>query len=188
MRDSGHPSGGTVLYLHGGHESATAAPACRPYVQLGRRVVTVSRPGYGRTDVGRLSPAEFAPLIDEVRAALGVDEFEAVVGTSFGGQQAVQYASQRPTRVRSLILHSAAPSTLPYPDVTLQRLVGPVVPHPLVERHVWRAIRTLMRRMPGLGLRVMLSPHSRARRRSRRPWRSGRQGPVRAMLWTPPTR
>jgi len=157
VRSGAHPSGDTVLYLHGGHESAMAAPACRPYVELGRRVVAVSRPGYERTEVGPLSPAEFAPLIDEVRAAFGVDEFDAVVGTSFGGQQAVQYAVQLPARARSLILHSAAPSTLPYPDVTMQQLVGPVVFQPVVEQHVWRAIRTLMRRAPGLGLRVMLS-------------------------------
>ena len=157
--DAGTP-GGTVLYLHGGHESAETAPACRVYAELGRRVVAVSRPGYGGTDVGPLSPTDFAPQIDEVRATLGVEEFTAVVGTSFGGQQAVQYAVQRPARVRSLVLHSTAPSTLPYPDVALQRLLGPVMFHPRIERHVWGATRTLMRRAPEVGLRMMLAPLS----------------------------
>lgn len=155
-----HAPGDTVLYLHGGHESAEAAPACRVYVELGHRVVAVSRPGYGGTDVGTLSPADFAPQIDEVRAALGVDRFRAVVGTSFGGQQAVQYAVQRPARTRSLSLHSAAPSTLPYPDVALQRLLGPVMFHPRIERHVWGATRTVLRRAPEVGLRMMLAPLS----------------------------
>jgi len=42
-------------------------PAAAGHVDLGHRVVTVSRPGYGSTDVGSRSPADFAPLGDEAR-------------------------------------------------------------------------------------------------------------------------
>ncbi len=145
-----------VLYFHGGHESATAAPASEVYVELGYPVLRVSRPGYGGTDVGRLSPAQFAPLVDDVRAQLGIESFAAVVGTSFGGPQAIEYAGRHPGRTTALILHSAAPSTLPYPDSAAQRLLGPVMFHPSLEHHVWRAVALLMRRAPRLGLGLMM--------------------------------
>ena len=154
--ESGQPRA-AVLYFHGGHESAITAPASELYVELGYRVVRVSRPGYGHTDVGPLPPAAFAPLVDEARAVLGIDAFTAVIGTSFGGPQAIEYTRRHPARTRALILHSAGPSTLPYPDSAAQRLLGPVMFHPSVERHVWRAVNLLLRRAPRLGLRLMMS-------------------------------
>ena len=147
----------SVLYFHGGHESAITAPASDLYIELGYRVVAVSRPGYGKTDVGPMQPSAFAPLVDEARAVLGIDSFTAVIGTSFGGPQAIEYAGRYPARAKALILHSAAPSTLPYPDSAAQRLLGPVMFHPLIERHTWRAIDLLLSRAPGVGLRLMMS-------------------------------
>jgi pimeloyl-ACP methyl ester carboxylesterase len=149
--------GAPTLYFHGGHESATTAPASDLYLELGYPVVLVSRPGYGHTDVGPLSPAAFAPLVDEARAMLGIDTFTAVIGTSFGGPQAVEYAGRYSARTRALILHSAGPSTLPYPDSAVQRLLGPVMFHPSFEQHVWRAVGFLLRHAPRLGLRLMMS-------------------------------
>ena len=146
-----------ILYFHGGHESAITAPASELYVELGHSVITVSRPGYGHTDVGPLSPAGFAPLVEEVRALLDIDRFTAVVGTSFGGPQAIEYVGRYPTRTSALILHSAAPSTLPYPDSAGERLFGPLIFHPSVERYIWRAVTVLMRRAPQIGLRLMMS-------------------------------
>jgi pimeloyl-ACP methyl ester carboxylesterase len=155
--------GDPVMYFHGGHESAVTAQAAQLYVDLGHRVVIVSRPGYGRTDVGRLSPAEFAAPADEVRAALGIDRFRAVVGTSFGGPQAIEYAGRFPAVARSLILHSAAPSTLPYPDSRGQRIGGPLIFHPRVERYVWAGTTKLITRFPRRGLRSMMAPLSTRR-------------------------
>jgi pimeloyl-ACP methyl ester carboxylesterase len=54
-----------------------------------------------------------------VHNQLGYGSFLTVVGTSFGGPQAIAYASQFPHRARSLILHSAAPSTRAYPDAAM---------------------------------------------------------------------
>jgi pimeloyl-ACP methyl ester carboxylesterase len=154
-------SGEAVLYFHGGHESATVVPAAVLYVELGYCVISVSRPGYGLTDVGPVSPANFAVLVDEVREGLGLGEFLAVVGTSFGGPQAVEYAGRFLGRARSLVLHSAAPSSRAYPDSKVQRLAAPLVFHPRVERFTWRVISGLMRTAPGLGLRVMMASLSR---------------------------
>ena len=157
IRDEPNQPRAPVLYFHGGHESAITAPASDLYLELGYRVVRVSRPGYGNTDVGPLPPSAFAPLVEEARAMLGIDSFTAVIGTSFGGPQAIEYAGRYPARTTALILHSAGPSTLPYPDSAAERLLGPVIFHPSVERHVWRAVDLLLRGAPGLGLRLMMS-------------------------------
>jgi pimeloyl-ACP methyl ester carboxylesterase len=152
--------GGWVLYFHGGHESATSASAAQLYADLGYSVLSISRPGYGATSVGPMSPMDFSALVDQVRSNFGLQDFLAVVGTSFGGPQAVAYAGQFPSRVRSLVLHSAAPSSRPYPDHAIQRLLGPVVFHPRVERLTWKAVSFLIQKIPELGLRMMAAPLS----------------------------
>jgi pimeloyl-ACP methyl ester carboxylesterase len=156
-----HGDGDWVLYFHGGHESALTASAAQLYLALGYNVLTVSRPGYGATDVGPMSPMDFSALVDHVRSQLGHENFLAVVGTSFGGPQAVAYASQFPGRVRALVLHSAAPSSRPYPDKAMQRLFAPAVFHPRIERFIWKTVSWLMRKLPGPGLRLMMASLSR---------------------------
>lgn len=145
-----------VLYFHGGHETALIAFAAELYSALGYSVLAVSRPGYGATNVGPLSPQDFAAVVEEVRTSFGWQSFLAVVGTSFGGPQAVAYASGFPSRLRSLILHSAAPSSRSYPDKALQRLLGPIVFQPRVERLTWKVVCWLMHSSPDLGLRLMM--------------------------------
>ncbi|RWJ04837.1 MAG: hypothetical protein EOR25_29750 [Mesorhizobium sp.] len=66
---------GWVLYFHGGHESALTASAAQLYVDLGYRVLAVSRPGYGVTDVGPMSPMDFSALVDQVRGHFGHHDF-----------------------------------------------------------------------------------------------------------------
>jgi pimeloyl-ACP methyl ester carboxylesterase len=149
-----------VLYFHGGHESAVTASAAQLYEDLGYNVLAISRPGYGATNVGPMAPDAFANVVDQVRDHFSHECYLAVVGTSFGGPQAVAYASRFPTRARSLILHSAAPSSRPYPDKAMQRLLGPVVFHPVVEGLTWKAVSLLMRLAPSLSLRFMTAPLS----------------------------
>jgi pimeloyl-ACP methyl ester carboxylesterase len=58
--ESGQPRA-PVLYFHGGHESAITASASDLYVELGYRVVKVSRPGYGHTESARCRPQPSHP-------------------------------------------------------------------------------------------------------------------------------
>jgi len=54
------------------------------------------------------------------------------VGVSFGGLQAIQVAVHAVQLAPLLVLHSCAPSGLPYPDSIAERLAVPVVfPRPL---------------------------------------------------------
>ena len=78
--------------LPGGHATAATPLGTDLYTDLGYRVLTFSRPGYGHTGLGALTAAEFIPAIAEVCLQLGITETAATVGISFGGLQAVHVA------------------------------------------------------------------------------------------------
>ena len=82
-----------VLFFPGGHCGAATDCGWSLYTGLGHEVVSFARPGYGGTRVGRLSAAEFAPLVSEVCTQLGISTIAASVGVSFGGLQAVHVAA-----------------------------------------------------------------------------------------------
>ena len=129
-----------VLFFPGGHCSAATDCGWGLYTSTGHGVLSFSRPGYGRTNVGRLSAEEFVPAVAEICALLAIDDIAGVVGVSFGGLQAIQVAVALPARVPRLALHSCAPSTHSYPDSRIEALLGPVVFAPGPQRLVWAAV------------------------------------------------
>lgn len=147
------------LVLPGGHCSAAVDCGWESYTRLGHRVVAFSRPGYGRTAVGDLTAAQFVPAVEEVCAALGISTVAAVVGVSFGGLQALHVATSTSVSPARLVLHSAAPSTLRYPDSAAQRMLGPVVFSRRIQHGLWSAISRLVG--TDAGLRVMATSLSR---------------------------
>jgi pimeloyl-ACP methyl ester carboxylesterase len=152
-------AGEVVLCFPGGHASA-ATPLCAElYAELGYRPLTFSRPGYGLTDVGDLTAAEFVPVIAEVCERLAFTGAAATVGLSFGGLQAAHVAAALPDLAPRLILHSCAPSSRPYPDTLMHRLGAPIVFNPQLQRVTWRAVRTVT--SSDIGLRVMMASLSR---------------------------
>lgn len=144
-----------VVLLPGGHCSAATPLGADLYTELGFRVLTFSRPGYGRTVVGALTASEFVPAIAEVCEHFGITEAAATVGVSFGGLQAIHVAGSLPHLAPRLVLHSCAPSTLPYPGSTLERLVAPLAFAPHTQRLTWRAVRALTK--SDRGLQLMMS-------------------------------
>jgi pimeloyl-ACP methyl ester carboxylesterase len=143
-------AGPPVLFFPGGHCSAVTDCGWELYTSLGYSIVSFSRPGYGRTRVGDLSAAEFVPAVEEVCAALGLAEIAAVVGVSFGALQAVPAAMSDRIAARRLVLHSAAPSTLAYPDTRAERMAGPLVFGPHFQRTTWAAILRIVGTEAGL--------------------------------------
>jgi pimeloyl-ACP methyl ester carboxylesterase len=143
-------AGPPVLFFPGGHCSAITDCGWDLYAGFGHAIVSFSRPGYGNTRVGDLTAAEFVPAIEEVCATLGLAEIAAVVGVSFGALQAVPAALSERLAARHLVLHSGAPSTLAYPDATAQRIAGPLVFGPHIQRATWAAISRLARTDAGL--------------------------------------
>jgi pimeloyl-ACP methyl ester carboxylesterase len=112
VRDSGNPSGHPVVYLHGTPGSRVGPfPRGRVLYELGVRLISFDRPGYGGSD--RQPGRRVADVARDVESI--VDELElgrfAVVGRSGGGPHALACAALLPGRVtRAGVLVSLAPS------------------------------------------------------------------------------
>jgi pimeloyl-ACP methyl ester carboxylesterase len=126
--------------------------------RLGYGLLVVSRPGYGRTRVGPMSPGGFSALCAELCDVLGITSVSAVLGFSAGGLQAVDFAARYPDRAQRLVLQSAAPSTLRWPDSTLQRRLGPILFGARAGPMTWAITRAFLRRTPALALRCLATP------------------------------
>jgi pimeloyl-ACP methyl ester carboxylesterase len=148
-------SKGLIVVFHGGHMRAGLPLGEDELLRAGYTVLTLSRPGYGRTPLtAHPSPAHFAEQTVELCSYLGFGCAHAVIGVSAGGPTAVAMAAQQPARVHSLVLESAR-SSLPYPD-GVTRLVAMVVFFPRVEAATWTLTRALMTQLPGAGLTAMM--------------------------------
>lgn len=100
----------TTVLLHGIGSAATQfGPLMGNLVPHAQRVVSLDYPGHGFSDEyeGTLTPET---LFETVTTALDelAPEPAVVVGNSLGGAVALQYAIQRPERVRALVLLSPA--------------------------------------------------------------------------------
>jgi pimeloyl-ACP methyl ester carboxylesterase len=111
VRVSGHPAGHPVVMMHGTPGSRVGPfPAGRVLYELGARLISFDRPGYGGSD--RLASrvvADVAPDVLAIADALGLDQF-AVLGRSGGGPHALACAALLPGRVTRVgVLGSLAP-------------------------------------------------------------------------------
>ncbi|MFJ8533563.1 alpha/beta fold hydrolase [Streptomyces sp. NPDC093591] len=145
----------TVVLFHGGHMRAGLSLGEEVYAEADCSVLVPSRPGYGRTPVstGR-SAVGFADVTASLREHLGITDVAAVVGVSGGGPTAVAMAARHPALGRRLILQSAV-GPLPWPD-RRTHTAAQVVFAPRTEPVSWALVRTLLRRMPDAGLRMLL--------------------------------
>lgn len=107
VEEWGEPAGHPVVLLHG-TPGSRLGPIPRPMVlyQLGIRLITFDRPGYGRSDrrIGR-AVADIAADVRHIADFLELGEF-AVLGRSGGGPHALACAallSGRATRVAALV-------------------------------------------------------------------------------------
>jgi pimeloyl-ACP methyl ester carboxylesterase len=112
VKEWGAPDGNPVFLLHG-TPGSRLGPVPRPLVlyQLGIRLITFDRPGYGRSD--RRSGRLVADVAADVRAIadfLELDRF-GVLGRSGGGPHALACAALLPGRTtRAAVLVGLAPS------------------------------------------------------------------------------
>jgi pimeloyl-ACP methyl ester carboxylesterase len=111
VKISGHPTGHPVFILHGTPGSRVGPfPKTRVLYELGVRLISFDRPGYGGSD--RLNSRRVADVVPDVVAI--ADELElsrfAVLGRSGGGPHALACAALLPERVtRAGVLVSLAP-------------------------------------------------------------------------------
>ncbi|MFF0519421.1 alpha/beta hydrolase [Actinomadura nitritigenes] len=101
VEEWGEPAGRPVFLLHG-TPGSRLGPIPRPMVlyQLGIRLITFDRPGYGRSDrrIGR-AVADVADDVRRIANTLELREF-AVLGRSGGGPHALACAALLPGRAR----------------------------------------------------------------------------------------
>jgi proline-specific peptidase len=100
-----------LLALHGRPVSSDALEPLAALAASGRPVVLYDQLGHGRSDrprdPGLWSLDLHVEEVGEVRRALGLDRVH-LLGHSFGGVFALEYALERPAGVASLVLHAAA--------------------------------------------------------------------------------
>lgn len=123
-------SGPAVVLVHGQPGSTLTWERVRPLLtDLGLRVLTVDRPGYGRTGGLAADLAGNAAAINAVLAERWSDS-AVRVGHSHGAAVALATAALYPRRVLSLVLVAPAvgPEALGWPDRALaSRAVGPAL-------------------------------------------------------------
>jgi pimeloyl-ACP methyl ester carboxylesterase len=100
-----------LLFLHGwGLSPQTYAEGITKLTAAGIRVIAPALPGFGGSDGPALSDVtmkQYAARIGRLLDVLEVEKPVFVVGHSFGGGVAIQLATDRPERVRSLTLVSS---------------------------------------------------------------------------------
>jgi pimeloyl-ACP methyl ester carboxylesterase len=111
VQESGNPAGHPVFLLHGTPGSRIGPlPRGIKLYELGVRLITFDRPGYGDSDrlLSRLV-ADVVPDVCAIADELGIDRF-AVLGRSGGGPHALACAALLPDRVTRVgVLVSLAP-------------------------------------------------------------------------------
>jgi pimeloyl-ACP methyl ester carboxylesterase len=100
----GDPEGLPVLFLHRNPGSRLLDPDSTATASAGVRLITIDRPGYGRTDpVADPTRSAVAADLAAVVRHIGVDDV-ALIGWSGGGVFALEAAAALGSRVRSLSL------------------------------------------------------------------------------------
>ena len=101
-------SGDPLLFLHGwGLSPRTYAAGITRLTGAGVRVIAPSLPGFGGSDgpgLREIDLPSYAHRLGRLLDAMEVETPAFVVGHSFGGGVAIQLATDRPERVRSLTL------------------------------------------------------------------------------------
>ena len=99
--------GPVLLVCHGTSENCYSGSSLAPLLNAGFSLLTISRPGYGRTpsDVGR-SNTEAADALVALLDHLAIPQC-SVIAISGGGPTGVALAANYPVRVNSLVLIAA---------------------------------------------------------------------------------
>ena len=136
-----------ALVLHGGHMSASCRFGEEVYLAAGCAVLVVSRPGYGRTDVGAgPSVPEFVVRLATLIRRLDLQGPTVAVGISIGARTALTLAAFAPDLVDRVILVSPV-GLAPWPSPRLRRTAR-VVFRPSTQHITWAVVHAMLRRDP----------------------------------------
>ena len=105
---TGAPDAPPVLFLHGGpgYNSYSFAQIEGPLLEKQLRMIYLDQRGSGRSERPWTRDYKMATLVEDIdalRRSLGVNQL-ALIGHSFGGTLALEYASAHPEHVSKLVL------------------------------------------------------------------------------------
>ena len=133
-----------AVILHGGHMSAACRFGEETFLDAGLGVLTVSRPGYGRTSAAAgPSVPEFVPRLARLLEELQL-EVAIAVGISLGARTALTLAAFYPDRVPRVVLMCPV-SFRPWP-VGRNRRVARIAFNPVLQGLTWGTAHTMLRR------------------------------------------
>jgi proline iminopeptidase len=121
--DAGNKAGAPLLFLHGGpgYNSYSFEAQAGKALESRLRMIYLDQRGSGRSErpwTGAYSVAAMVEDIEALRRQLGVPKL-ALMGHSFGGALALEYAAAYPQHVEKVVLVSAASSI---PDACAARV------------------------------------------------------------------
>jgi pimeloyl-ACP methyl ester carboxylesterase len=103
--------GPAILVVHGGNENCFSDIRQARLLQAGYRVVTPSRPGYGKTPItAGKTASEQADALHALLKSLRI-ETAALIGSSAGGPTALEFARRYPQATHCLLLEEAVTTT-----------------------------------------------------------------------------
>ena len=107
-----HGAGEPVVVLNGIFMSCASWAAFVPSFEQKCRLILLDLLDQGRTEKMdcEFTQALQVELVDALRAHLGYESW-SMVGISYGGEVALQYAAKYPSRVKKLVLSNTAPNT-----------------------------------------------------------------------------
>lgn len=107
-----HGRGEPLLVLNGIFMSCASWSAFVPSFEKKCKLILLDLLDQGRTEKMEREYTQSiqVELVEALRAHLGLESW-SVVGISYGGEVALQYASQHPARVNKLVLSNTAPNT-----------------------------------------------------------------------------
>jgi len=115
----GPADGRPIVLSHGAPGSRVFGPDAGATIEAGVRLITVDRPGYGRSDPQpNRQILDWPADVEELTAALRIGEYD-VAGHSSGGPYALACAYRFPDRVKHVALISCiAPYSLSHRRLT----------------------------------------------------------------------
>ena len=140
-------NGQPIVFLHGGHSNCHETLFLKGYDLSQFQLILPSRPGYGRTPLGKNEqPAEAAKLVSSLLQQLKIEEI-IIVGISAGGLTAIELAALLQSKAKQLILISAVTKKWLTSNDELYKK-GKKVFSPKKEKFNWKMFRVFFRLIP----------------------------------------